>query len=148
MNGVIVIPGILIRSKDTRIDMGKSRFFLDSNVIIDTLNRKLDLLAFLDDFPDCEVFINLIVELEVLSKNDMSKREEAEARALLNSFKWAEIDKPARDLAVQIRRAKALRLPDALIAATAITLNATVLSNDSHLRDYQRADYTASATRK
>jgi len=128
--------------------MGNSRFFLDSNVIIDTLSRKLDLLAFLDDFPDCEVFINFIVEIEVLSKNDMSKREEADARALLNSFKRAEIDKPVCDLAVQIRRAKELRLPDALIAASAITLNATVLSNDSDLRDYQRAGYKASATRK
>jgi len=148
MNGITVIPGILIRQKDIRTDMSKSRFFVDSNVIIDTLSRKLDLLAFLDDFPDCEVFINLIVEIEVLSKNNMSEREEAEARALLNSFKYAEIDKPVCDLAVQIRRAKELRLPDALIAASAITLNATVLSNDSHLRDYQRAGYTANAAKK
>ena len=43
--------------------------------------------------------------------------------------------------------AKELRLPDALIAASAIVLNATVLSNDSHLRDYQRPGYTARATR-
>jgi predicted nucleic acid-binding protein len=35
----------------------------------------------------------------------------------------------------------------ALIAASAITLNATVLSNDSHLRDYKRSGYTARATR-
>jgi len=128
--------------------MDKSRFFLDTNVIIDTLNHDLDLLAFLDHFPDCEVFINLIVEIEVLSKNGMSEREEADARALLNSCKRVEIDKPICDLAIQIRRAKELRLPDALIAASAITLNATVLSNDSHLRDYQRAGYMASATRK
>jgi predicted nucleic acid-binding protein len=54
-----------------------------------------------------------------------------------------EIDKSVRETTVQIRRAKELRLPDALIAASAITLNATVLSNDPHLRDYQRAGYTA-----
>jgi predicted nucleic acid-binding protein len=38
---------------------------------------------------------------------------------------------------------KALLLPDALIAASAITLNATVLSNDPHLRDFQWAGYKA-----
>ncbi|MDR1838914.1 MAG: PIN domain-containing protein [Treponema sp.] len=123
--------------------MDKNRFFLDSNVLIDTLNHKLNLLAFLDNFPDCETYINLVVEIEVLAKSGMSEQEEAEVRALLSSFKWVEINKSVREIAVQIRRAKELRLPDALIAASAITLNATVLSNDPHLLDYQRADYAA-----
>ena len=85
--------------------------------------------------------------IEVLAKAGMSEDEEAAARALLDLFKWTEIDKAVCEVAVQIRRAKELRLPDALIAASAITLNATVLSNDSHLRDYQRSGYTARATR-
>jgi predicted nucleic acid-binding protein len=34
-------------------------------------------------------------------------------------------------------------LPDAIIAATAISLNATVLSNDPHLRDFQWEGYAA-----
>ena len=72
---------------NSEINMDKLRFMLDTNVIIDTLNNDLDLLAFLETFPD------------------------------------------------------------ALIAASAITINATVLSNDSHLRDYQRSGYTARATR-
>jgi hypothetical protein len=71
-----VTPGILIRLKGTRIDMDDPRFLLDSNILIDTLNRKLDLLAFLDTL-------------------------------------------------------------------SAIILNATVLSNDPHLRDYRRLGYMA-----
>jgi predicted nucleic acid-binding protein len=123
--------------------MDKPRFLLDSNVLIDTLNSKLDLLAFLDTLPDCEIYINPVVEIEVLAKDGMSGREEAEARSLLDSFKWVEIDKPVCETAVKIRRVKELRLPDALIAASAITLNATVVSNDPHLRDYKRTGYTA-----
>ena len=123
--------------------MNKPRFLLDSNILIDTLNHKLNLLAFLDTLPDCEIYINPVVEIEVLAKADMSEREEAAARMLLDSFKWGEIDKPVCEIAIQIRRAKELRLPDALIAASAIILNATVVSNDTHLRDYKRPDYTA-----
>jgi len=123
--------------------MGKCRFLLDSNILIDTLNHNINLLAFLDTFPDCEVYINLVVEIELLSKPGMSQQEEVEVRALLDSFKWAEINKPIRDTAIQLRRNKNLRLPDALIAATAITLNAAVLSNDPHLRDYHHPDYKA-----
>jgi predicted nucleic acid-binding protein len=125
--------------------MTKPRFMLNSNVLIDTLNHKLNLEAFLDSLPDCEVYINLVVEIEVLAKPDMDVKEETEARALLDCFIWAEIDKPTRNEAVRIRRAgdKSLRLPDALIAASAVTLNATVLSNDPHLRDYQWLGYAA-----
>jgi len=54
--------------------MGKRRFLLDSNVLIDALNDKLDLLVFLDNFPDCEAYINLVVEIEVLS-NDPHLRD-------------------------------------------------------------------------
>ena len=132
---------------NSEINMDKLRFMLDTNVIIDTLNNDLDLLAFLETFPDCEIYINPVVAIEVLAKAGMSEDEEAVARALLDSFKWTEIDKAVCEAAVQIRRAKELRLPDALIAASAITINATVLSNDSHLRDYQRSGYTARATR-
>jgi predicted nucleic acid-binding protein len=126
--------------------MDKPRFLLDSNVIIDTLNGRLNLLAFLDSFPDCEAYINPVVEIEVLARADMNEQEEAEIRLLLGSFKRAEIDRATCEEAIQIRRAKALRLPDALIAASAIILNATVLSNDPHLRDFQRHGYSASAT--
>jgi len=132
---------------NSEINMDKLRFMLDTNVIIDTLNNDLDLLAFLETFPDCEIYINPVVAIEVLAKAGMSEDEEAAARALLDSFKWTEIDKAVCEAAVLIRRAKELRLPDALIAASAITINATVLSNDSHLRDYQRSGYTARATR-
>ncbi|MCL1931548.1 MAG: PIN domain-containing protein [Treponema sp.] len=127
--------------------MDTFRFMLDSNVVIDTLNDDLVFAAFLADFPNCEVYINPVVAIEVLAKAGMSEDTEAAARALLDSFKWVEIDKAVCEVAVQIRRAKELRLPDALIAASAIILNATVLSNDSHLRDYQRSGYTARATR-
>jgi predicted nucleic acid-binding protein len=121
----------------------RSRFLLDANVIIGMLNGRIDLLAFLDAFPDSEVYINPVVEIEVLAKSSMTRQEELEARALLASFRRVEIDRPICEIAIQIRRAKELRLPDALIAASAINLNATVLSCDPHLLNYNRSGYTA-----
>ena len=132
---------------DNEINMDKKRFMLDTNVIIETLNNKLDLLLFLDTLGDCEIYLSPIVAIEVLAKPDMNKQEEAEVRSFLDFFKWAEIDKPTCETAIQIRRDRNLRLPDALIAASAIVLNATVLSNDPHLRDYQRTGYTAIAVK-
>jgi predicted nucleic acid-binding protein len=120
--------------------MHKPRFMLDSNVLIDALNHKLDLLAFLDTLPDCELYINPVVWIETLAKPDMTGDEEAEALSLLSWFLWADIDASVLDETVLIRRAnpRAMLLPDALIAASAISLKATVLSNDPHLPDFQR----------
>jgi predicted nucleic acid-binding protein len=123
--------------------MGKPRFVLDSNVLIDALNKKLDLGAALDELPDSEIFINFVVEIESLAKPDMTGEEEAQGRALLSWFKRAEIDRAACEYAIAIRRSKKLLLPDALIAATALSLNATVISNDPHLRDFQWPGYSA-----
>ncbi|MDR2482957.1 MAG: hypothetical protein LBD08_04925, partial [Treponema sp.] len=94
--------------------MDKPRFMLDSNVLIDAMNKKLDLFAFIGALRPCDVFINLVVEIETLAKPGMTIEEEAEGRALLSSFKWAEIDRAAREYAIAIRRSKKLLLPDAL----------------------------------
>jgi predicted nucleic acid-binding protein len=123
--------------------MDKPRFILDSNVLIAAINEELDIFALIAALSPCDVFINLVVEIETLAKPDMTVEEEAQGRVLLSGFKRAEIDRAAREHAVAIRRSKKLLLPDALIAATALSLNATVISNDSHLRDFQWPGYLA-----
>ena len=40
--------------------MAKKRFMLDTNVIIETLNNKLDLLTFLDTLGNCEIYISVL----------------------------------------------------------------------------------------
>jgi predicted nucleic acid-binding protein len=121
----------------------KSRFVLDASVLIGHLNHTVDLWAFFEAQGECELFTTRITEIETLAKPGMTTEEEAEARAVLRCFTRVEIDDAIRDLTVQIRRTKKLLLPDAIIAATSISLNATVLSNDPHLRDYQWDGYKA-----
>jgi predicted nucleic acid-binding protein len=123
----------------------KPRFVLDASVLIGHLNHKLNLFTFLEVQGECEIFTTLVSEIETLAKPNMTREEETEAWALLRCFKRVETGDTIRDLTVQIRRTKKLLLPDALIAASAISLNATVLSNDPHLRDYQRDGYKARA---
>ena len=125
------------------MSVDKPCFMLDSSVIIGHLNRTLDLFAFFEAQGECDICVNLITEIETLAKPGMKGDEEGEARAVLDCFRRVEIDGAAIKTAVQIRRAKELLLPDVLISASAITCNATVLSNDPHLRDYIREGYKA-----
>jgi predicted nucleic acid-binding protein len=123
--------------------MVKPCFVFDSNILISHLNKALDVFSFIETLPDCDVYINRVVEIETLARPGMTAEEEAVAKLLLSGFKRADFTDAMRDEAARIRRDKTLLLPDAVIAATAIILNATVLSNDPHLRDYQRSGYAA-----
>jgi predicted nucleic acid-binding protein len=59
--------------------MDTPRFMVDSNVLIDTLNRKINLLAFLDTLLEGETCINPAVWAETLAKPGMTEGRDAEA---------------------------------------------------------------------
>jgi predicted nucleic acid-binding protein len=67
--------------------MDSPRLLVDSNILIDTLNRKVNLLVFLDTLPECETYINPIVWAETLAKPGMTGAHDAEARFLLSWFR-------------------------------------------------------------
>ena len=110
--------------------MARPVFMLDSNILISHLNKELDLDGFFAALPEYDAYITRIVEIETLAKPGMSDAEEAEAKTLLSTFIRADFTDTMRDETVRIRRSKKLLLPDAVIAAAAIELNATVLSKE------------------
>jgi predicted nucleic acid-binding protein len=131
-----------IKLKAKTAVMDSTRFMVDSNILISHLNNDLNINSFFSGQDKCEKYINRVVEMETLAKPDMTAKEEADARDLLSGFIRVDMDDIIQAEAVKIRREKIL-LPDAVIAATAIILNATILSNDPHLLDYKRDGYKA-----
>jgi predicted nucleic acid-binding protein len=123
--------------------MNKSRFVLDSNIIISHLNRDLNIDSFFAHTPDCEKCISVITSIEALAKPDSTPEQLQDARNLLARFIQVDILGPIIDETALILRRKLLDFPDAIIAATAVMLNATVLSNDPHLRDFSWPGYAA-----
>jgi predicted nucleic acid-binding protein len=125
MNGAI--PG-----KKPMEVMDKPRFVLDSTVVINHLNKKLDADTFFSDIPEYELYVSIVTEIEALSKPGMTEEEKQEAKTFLARFRIVNIIPAIKDITIEIRQITKLRLPDAVIAATAVILNATLLSNDSH----------------
>jgi predicted nucleic acid-binding protein len=118
--------------------MHKPRFMLDSCVIIKHLNHELNLEAFFAARGDNEKCISVITFIEVLSDPDMTADEEAAARDFLSGCVCLDITAEVREKAVLVRRfRKNMKLPDCIIAASAIVLNATLLSTDTHLLHLQ-----------
>lgn len=101
---------------------------LDTNVALYYLGNRLT-----DPLPVGKYFVSVITEMELLSYPNMSQDEELQVRDFLTKITVVEIENNIKKLAIAFRRNYRLKLPDAIVAATAKSLNATLLTNDRKL---------------
>ena len=84
-----------------------------------------------------DVYLSFITELEPLSYPSIDAEEENAIRGFLNDCVIFDVNSEVKRLAVNIRRSHRLRLPDAIIAATALYLKVPLLSAD---RDFEEVN--------
>lgn len=98
----------------------------DSNIVI----------AYLAGRPEASaLFVSTVTECEVLSFPKFSLQEFTNTEKFLNeNFVTIPFDSRIAGLAASIRRQSKLKLSDAAIAATALSLNVPLLTRDHHFR--------------
>lgn len=106
---------------------GNSALF-DSNIIIYLSKREIP-LSFLDQFD--EHYISVITYMEVLGYRFRDAIEENFIREILGVFHLLYIDQKIADMVIQIRRETSIRLPDAIIAATAKSANLQLVTRNA-----------------
>ncbi|MCC7505231.1 MAG: type II toxin-antitoxin system VapC family toxin [Saprospiraceae bacterium] len=110
------------------------RFLLDTNAVIALLKGN-DNIAFI--LTDANwVGISVITELEFLSFPDLSVKDESIFNQFISRVEVLGVDSqnPAFiGTIIQIRKQNKIKLPDAIIAATALYQQATLISNDDVL---------------
>ena len=77
--------------------------------------------------------MSVITEIELLSYPNLSPDEDTQIRNFLTKITIVGIESNIKELAIVLRKQYRLRLPDAIIAATAQSLNATLFTNDVRL---------------
>ncbi|MEH2390588.1 MAG: type II toxin-antitoxin system VapC family toxin [Nostoc sp.] len=102
--------------------------FLDTNVVLYFLGGRL-----VNPLPSGQYFISVITEIELLSYPSLSLEEETQIIDFLNKITIIGIDSNIKNLTIAFCKQYKLRLPDAIIAATAKSLNATLFTNDVRL---------------
>ena len=100
---------------------------LDSNILIDYLNGIDAARAEIARYP--QPYISAITWMEVMAGSEPS--DDTEIRAFLARFTQVVIDDEVAEQAVALRRLHRLRLPDAIIWASARTLGALLVSRNS-----------------
>ncbi len=104
------------------------KIVLDTNAVLYFLAGKLA-----EPLPQVEYFVSVITEIELLSYPLLKKEEEDEVVDFLNDVNVIDLTKEIKKSTVNFRSQYRLKLPDAIIAATADSLNAELFTNDAKL---------------
>jgi predicted nucleic acid-binding protein len=107
-------------------------YLLDTNILLYLLGGRL-----LDPIPSGPLSVSVMTEIELLSYPSLSPTEELQITNLLAKVQIIELSEPIKREAIRIRRSNRIKLPDAIIAASAITIGATLVSNDASLANVQ-----------
>ncbi len=110
----------------------EQRYLADSNTIIDYVGNKMPdtALLVLDGYFDDNLSISIVSKIEVLGFNG----EEDELKSLADFIALASIvfvDDTIADKTIELRKAYRIKLPDAIIAATALIYGLVLITRNT-----------------
>lgn len=107
--------------------MSGRELVVDTNIIILTLGGNERLADYVEGR---KLFVSVITEMEALSYPSLSKTERAKVEAYIGRCTVLGLGERVKREAIRIRSQYKVKLPDAIIAATAITLELPLLTAD------------------
>lgn len=107
--------------------MNGHSLLLDTNIIQYLLNGDDELEHLLQGTT---VFVSVVTRVELLSRPDLDPKGEKIIRELLDQAKVMEFSTVIQERTILLRRKHKLKLPDAIIAATASFLNVQLVTAD------------------
>jgi predicted nucleic acid-binding protein len=113
--------------------MNGTNIVFDTCAVIKLLDRQHDLRSLGINIDEARLLTSVIVRMELLSKRNMPGDEEQDIQEFLDDLIIVPLDEAVEQKAVEIRRTTSVKLPDCIVAATSIVLNAILLTDDDHL---------------
>ncbi len=101
---------------------------VDTNILIELAEGKKEIDRFLHNN---RLFVSVVTEMELLSWPKLTESQHQFFKILLRDCEIVELIPEIRKIAVEIRKANKIKLPDAIIAATSIFLDAPLITFDS-----------------
>ncbi len=117
--------------------MSGNKLFVDTNILIFLLNGDPDIAKILDGK---ELVISVITELELKSFPQISEKELKVIDDLVNECQVINLNQVVKKLAVEIRRASNLKLPDAIVAASSYYSKLPIFTADKEFEKLDEID--------
>ena len=106
-------------------------FIVDTNVLIYLHEAKSEVLPYVDYAWCCSV----ITEMELLGTPNLSANEKSKLKSLLSDCIIFQFSDDIKNITINIKQRKKIKLPDAIIAATAIHYNLPLISADKGFKN-------------
>jgi predicted nucleic acid-binding protein len=112
--------------------VGLLKYLYDTNIFIYYLADEPTVNSlFTEDFLNLhEVLVSPIVRIELLSFSGLSEEEEQSIENLLSQFSSVPLSREIEDQTLQLKRRYKIKLPDAIIAATALNQDAFLVTRN------------------
>ena len=112
-----------------KFEMSGIDFVADTNILLYTLEGHSGIESLLH----YSFAVSVISEIELLGKHEITSEETRIITELLADCSLIELNNPIKNRAIQLRQKQKIKLPDALIAATAIELQIPLVTADKRL---------------
>jgi predicted nucleic acid-binding protein len=109
--------------------MNGNKMVIDTNIALYLLDGDEILKEYLEDKA---FYLSSITELELLGFKGITETEETAIEFFLEECSIVDMNRGIKDITIDLRRNYNLKLPDAIIAATAIFLGIPLISADGH----------------
>ena len=112
--------------------MNGIRAVCDTNPLIYLLDGDKDVARFLDGR---QIYISVITELELFGKPHLSFQDAKIIEILLNKCFIVDINQEIKHIYREVKQNYTIKLPDAIVAATAIYLDMPLLTFDKRFKN-------------
>lgn len=104
----------------------KIDFLADTNILINLLEGDKRLIPYTEKL----LAVSFITEMELLGKPGITSAQIKACKALLNDTMLIPYSDEIKEIAIQLKQKRKITLPDALIAATGLQYDLTILTFD------------------
>lgn len=108
--------------------MSGKEILVDTNIILHLLDGSDTLVEILQGK---DIYISFITELELLGYKDISESQEQQISEVLNDCSVIQMNNLIKEKYIKIKRAYSIKLPDAIIAATALVFDMPFITADN-----------------
>lgn len=115
--------------------MSGNKYLLDTCFILGFINNNQEVLKQFGaiDIDDC--YISTINRIELLGYSSLSQDYEVKIKAILNYIDCLSLDDKVEQQTIQLRKHHKIKLPDAIVLATALTHHCQLLTLDNGLNN-------------
>ncbi|WP_430934760.1 type II toxin-antitoxin system VapC family toxin [Saccharicrinis sp. 156] len=111
--------------------MSGDKIFIDTNIAIYLLNGDRSLAEILHGR---KIYLSFITQLELLGFKDLSAKHISTIKLMLDNFVIIDINNQIKELVIDFRRKYTIKLPDCIVAATALYHDFPIITSDKDFK--------------